>query len=344
MQNLTLLVVCVLCLATDTLAQFSFLDSYSTYKESIITDRRFKHNDIQKLILTLPDSLYDIKVAGHSIEGREIYLIKVGHGSEKVLLWSQMHGNEPTATMTIFDIFNYLTHSTDDARQEILKELTLYFIPMLNPDGAERFERRNAIDIDLNRDALRLQCPESRILKNVRDQINPAWGFNLHDQNHYSSAGKTPATASISFLAPAYNEKKDWNKGRTQAMQLICKMNDILQQHIPNKIGRYSDEFEPRAFGDNIQKWGTRTILIEIGGLKNDPEKQHLRSLHYEALLQAFLSISSQSYTKYSLRDYQKIPFNRGVLHDLIIRNASLELYGSHYILDLGIPKKRSAG
>ena len=44
----------------------------------------------------------------------------------------------------------------------ILSSLTLYVVPMLNPDGAERFQRRNAQSIDINRDALRLQTPEGQ--------------------------------------------------------------------------------------------------------------------------------------------------------------------------------------
>ena len=74
-------------------------------------------------------------------------------------------------------------------------------------------------------------------------------------------------------------------------MQLISAMNAILQKHIPNKVARYSDEFEPRAFGDNIQKWGTSTILIESGGLDKDREKQYLRKLHFVILLYAFQAI-----------------------------------------------------
>lgn len=60
---------------------------------------------------------------------------------------------------------------------------------MLNPDGAELFVRRNAQQIDINRDAIYLQSPEARILKSVRDSLQPDFGFNLHDQHKYHAAG-----------------------------------------------------------------------------------------------------------------------------------------------------------
>ncbi|MCB0669254.1 MAG: hypothetical protein KDC80_25700, partial [Saprospiraceae bacterium] len=311
--------------------------NYEQYIESSIRDRRFKHQDIKEIVTKLPEEIFKVEVAGNSIEGKEIYHIQAGTGQIKVLLWSQMHGNEPTATMALSDIFNFLIHDHGPDRNQILQQLELHFIPMLNPDGADAFKRRNALDIDINRDALRLISPESKILKTIRDEIEPQWGFNLHDQNRYTSAGKTDQMASISFLAPAFNEEKSWSAGRTDAMQLICHMNETLQKFIPGKVGRYSDEFEPRAFGDNIQKWGTNTILIETGALVNDPEKQYLRKLNYVALLTAFKSIANKSYEKYELADYNQIPYNQHVLYDLIIRNATLEMYDQHFLFDIGI-------
>ena len=92
----------------------------------------------------------------------------------RVLLWSQMHGDEPTATAALFDIFEFLRRHRDDPTvRDILSSLTLHVVPMLNPDGAERFQRRNAQSIDINRDALRLQTPEGRTLKAVRDRFQP---------------------------------------------------------------------------------------------------------------------------------------------------------------------------
>ncbi|KAB2843313.1 MAG: peptidase M14, partial [Melioribacteraceae bacterium] len=185
-----------------------FYDYYENYKELLINCRRFTHKDLLSLIKKIKTNpKFEIASVGKSLENRDIFLIKIGTGETKVLSWSQMHGDESTATMALFDLFNFF--SADDKfnnfRNELLEKTTLYFIPMLNPDGAEKFERTNALNIDLNRDALRLQFPESQTLKLMRDEIKPEFGFNLHDQNTRYSAGNSFKTATISMLAPPFN-------------------------------------------------------------------------------------------------------------------------------------------
>ena len=237
-------------------------EQYERYREKTLETRRFKHQDIQPLIKALENEKgFQVTDLGNSIQGRSISMISVGSGEVDVLLWSQMHGDESTATMAIFDIFNYLKENTS-----VLQGLKVHFIPMLNPDGAELFQRRNAIGIDINRDALRLQSPESRILKAARDSLQADFGFNLHDQSRFYNAEKTSKPATLSFLAPAFNYEKDLSDKREYAMKLIAQMNEVVQKHAMGQVGRYSDAFEPRAFGDNMQKWGTSTILIESGG------------------------------------------------------------------------------
>ncbi len=307
--------------------------NYETYKESSLSDRRFKHSDIQPLIDNLKSNKdFRVKVLGQSIEGRNISMISIGEGKTNILLWSQMHGNESTATMALFDIFNYLK-----TNKEILHNVTLHFIPMLNPDGAQKFTRRNAIGIDINRDAVRLQSPESKILKAARDSLHANFGFNLHDQSKYYNAKRTNKPATISYLAPAYNYEKDINTTRANAMKIIVVMNNIIQQYAKGQVGRYSDDFEPRAFGDNIQKWGTSTILIESGGYKNDPEKQFIRKLNYVSILAAIQSISTESFIKTSIDQYEKIPKNDRKLFDLKITNLTFPYLGKNYTVDLGI-------
>ncbi|MEL6277238.1 MAG: peptidase M14, partial [Bacteroidota bacterium] len=197
----------------------------------------------------------------------------------------------------LLDIFKFLGAADEkyaDLRELLRTNLTLTFLPMLNPDGAQRFTRRNALGVDLNRDALRLQSPESRILKEERDRLQAEWGFNLHDQSIYYGVGfPAEQVAAISILAPAFDWEKTVNAQREDAMQLIGLMNRYWQVAAPEKIGRYNDDFEPRAFGDNLQKWGTRTILIESGGWPGDREKQYIRQLNFVSLLSALHSIAT---------------------------------------------------
>ena len=306
---------------------------YESYKESSITHRMFKHSDIKPLIEKLKSEKgFRLKTLGRSIQGRSISMVSIGNGATNILLWSQMHGDESTATMAIFDIFNYLKKN-----KELLNNVTLHFIPMLNPDGAEVFQRRNAIGIDINRDALRLQSPEAKILKSARDSLQADFGFNLHDQSKYYNTERTNKPATISYLAPAYNYEKDINETRGNAMKIIVLMNDIVQKYTPGQVGRYSDEFEPRAFGDNIQKWGTSTILIESGGYKDDPEKQFIRKLNFVSILGAIHSISTNNYKDTPIKKYTEIPKNDRKLFDLKLTNVTFQYLGKKYTIDLGI-------
>ena len=319
----------------------SLYETYESYKESVLNKRRIKHHELVPLINNYRNNpKFDVTTVGSSIEGRTLSLISIGSGEKDVFLWSQMHGNEPTATQAIFDILNFL--NSDDfkvEKEEILQNLRLHFLPMLNPDGAEVFQRRNTLGVDINRDALRLQSPESKTLKGVRDSLNADFGFNLHDQSTYYNAERTSKPATISYLAPAYNYEKEINEVRSNAMKVIVYMNNIIQKYAPGQVGRYNDDFEPRAFGDNIQKWGTSTILIESGGYPGDVEKQEIRKLNYVSILSAIYTIAKGNYKNIALEEYEKIPQNDRKLFDLKIEKVGYELMGSKYILDLGIQR-----
>ncbi|WP_108425705.1 M14 family zinc carboxypeptidase [Flagellimonas amoyensis] len=314
-------------------------ETYAEYKEPSLGKRRIKHSDIQPLIQKeKANPKFEVQKVGESIQGRDLHLISVGTGSENIFLWSQMHGDEPTATQAIFDILHFLdAPEFKEEKEVILSKLKLHFLPMVNPDGAETFQRRNALGVDINRDALRLQSPEGQVLKRIRDSLDASFGFNLHDQSKYYNAELTEKPATISYLATAYNYEKDINEVRANAMKVIVYMNKIIQNYAPGQVGRYSDDFEPRAFGDNIAKWGTSLILIESGGFTNDPEKQEIRKLNYVSILSALYTIAKGTYKDIPVADYEKIPHNDRQLFDLKIENATYELLGKDYIIDLGV-------
>ncbi|HEU4748097.1 MAG TPA: M14 family zinc carboxypeptidase, partial [Gemmatimonadaceae bacterium] len=243
--------------------------------------------------------------------------------------WSQMHGDESTATMALADIFHFLT-ATDASplRQRLLRHLTIVFVPMLNPDGAEFFQRQNALGIDVNRDARRLATPEARALKALRDTVQPHFGFNLHDQNARTRAGENGVASGIALLPPAYDQGKSYNEVRGRARLVAATLATAFGYEIPGRVAKYDDEHNPRAFGDLMQQWGTSTVLIESGALPDDPEKQRLRALNFAGILLALDAIATGGYEAADAGAYERLPFNAGGAFDLLVRGGHLVLPG----------------
>lgn len=315
-------------------------NEYSKYEVEGFSEMKVEPDFLQKqidLITGKAPGLFEIQLLGHSVEDRPIRMVSVGNGDVDVLMWSQMHGNESTATRSIVDLLSFIAeNSKQKSVNSLLQDLRIHFIPMLNPDGASRWTRENAIGIDLNRDALRLIAPESQLLKRVRDSLSADYGFNLHDQSKYYNVERLNNEASISFLATAFDYEKSRSAGRDEAMQLISYLYQINQKYIPNHTGRYNDDFEPRAFGDNIQKWGTKLILIETGGFKNDPEKQLGRKLNFVLIGSALEAIQKGLHKAISVEQYSQIPHNDRNLFDLKIEKVQKIVNGSYYTVDLG--------
>jgi len=270
--------------------------------------------------------LLTLEKLGESLEGRSINRVQVGTGPLPVLLWSQMHGDEPTATSALFDLFEYLRrHRQEPIARRILDRLTLYVVPMLNPDGAERFQRRNAQGIDINRDALLLQTPEGRILKAVRDEYEPGIGFNLHNQNWRTSVGRDPAkAASISLLSVAHDEPRTESEGRVLTKKTCAVIRDALEPLAPGQIGRYDDEFEVRAFGDNITLWGTPVVLIETGAYPSPTPDPPLVRMNFVALLTALDALATGRVHEADPTRYESLPENSSRLFYILVKGISI--------------------
>ncbi|KAB1159542.1 DUF2817 domain-containing protein [Tenacibaculum aiptasiae] len=303
----------------------SFLENnYSTIKESEISGRWITLKDIEPLYEKLTTSIQK-KVIGVSEEGRDIYQLKFGSGKRKIFIWSQMHGNESTGTKALFDFLNFIKDFSDSEIVKAIEEnCEIVMIPMLNPDGAEVYTRVNANNIDLNRDAVALEAKESKLLRKVLNAFNPEFCFNLHDQRTIFGVEGTKNPATISFLAPSEDVSRKVTSGRKETMNVIVAMNSLLQEFIPNHIGRYTDEFYPTATGDNFQKLGHNTILIEAGHYQEDYNREMARKFNFFALLQGIYHISTaKNFENYT--DYFSIPNNIKNFYDVIYRTKNNE-------------------
>jgi len=301
------------------------------YRVAAIDERRFTHDELWTAIApSLRSPALRTTEIGRSIQGRPIRAITFGRGPVTVLLWSQMHGDEATATMSLADMLAWMADGArpDTVRDRLAEALTIVMVPMLNPDGSELFQRENAIGIDINRDARQLATPEARALKALRDSIRPAFGFNLHDQNARTLAGPRGEQVAIALLAPAADRERSWGPGRTRARHVAAVIAEALEPHLPKRVAKYDDTFEPRAFGDLMQQWGTSTVLIESGAMPDDPEKQRLRAMNVAAILSALDAIATERYAATSFAAYDGLPFNARSAMDVVIRGGSIVVPG----------------
>lgn len=287
--------------------------------------------DIAPIIGCLKDHpQVDVQLVGHSFEQRPLHLLSLGNGPLVIFAWTQMHGNEATATAAVFDLIDSLLSNNNGGLAGWESAFTLHILPMLNPDGAQRCTRQNAQAIDINRDARELQSPEGRLLMTMVEQLAPDVGFNLHDQSPYYQCGTNTNPATIAFLAPAFDESKTIDNARKRAMILIAHMNKSIQSHIPNCVARYDDTYSTRSFGDNIAAKKVSTILIESGAARNDNNRQIAREMNVRAMLCAFEYLLQNSNKEtsgldsLSIDDYFAIPENVSeTLSSLVIRRLS---------------------
>lgn len=259
---------------------------------------------------------------GTSVLGNSIYSITIGSGKTKVLMWSQMHGNEATTTKGFFDFLNFLI-SKEPLAKAILCKYTIKCIPIVNPDGAAIYTRVNANAVDLNRDAFETSQPESKLLRKLLLEFQPDLAYNLHDQRTIFGTEGFKLPATISFLAPAYNESRDFNETRLKAVKIINAMNLELQKHIPNQVGRFDDSFNINCIGDYTTSIGIPTILFEAGHYPMDYQREEVRKMVFIALLSSFLERNNSEVTN-ELELYMNIPQNSKCFFDFIYRNVKI--------------------
>ncbi|NER16719.1 M14 family metallopeptidase [Spongiivirga citrea] len=308
-----------------------FINTYQSFKEKSLFGRYITLTNIKPLV-----EKFDGEEVGKSVLDNPIFKLTVGTGKIKILMWSQMHGNESTTTKAVFDFLNYLK-GYNKLTDEILERCTIVIIPMLNPDGAEAFTRVNANEIDLNRDAQDLSQPESLVLKAVFEEFKPDFCFNLHGQRTIFSAGNKAKSSSLSFLAPAFNENRDINDPRKAAMQIISLLNKDLQDLLPDQVGRYDDGFNDNCVGDSFQQAGASTILFEAGHIDDDYDREEIRALMTYSIFKCVHLIVNTGYETESIEDYLAIPNNEKLFYDVILRQVRVEQEGKEKSIDIAI-------
>lgn len=278
---------------------------------------------------------FKVEEKGKSVEGRSIKTVTWGVGTTRIFMWSQMHGNESTTTKAVLDFLHLLNQEKESFIKEWYTKFTFYIVPILNPDGAHYYTRVNANQVDLNRDSIELTQPESRLLRTLLEEYTPDYAFNLHDQRTIFGVGETGKPATISFLAPSYNEEREVNDNRLEAIRLIVAMNEELQKVIPGQVGRFDDSFNINCIGDYCQAQGIPTILFEAGHYQGDYDREYSRNIVFRSLLISVSALINKNYTDNTIESYISIPENHKNFNDIAIEGVTLKETGEDYIVKI---------
>jgi hypothetical protein len=277
------------------------------HRVAALTPSTLTHANLWKHLGPLIDKTRDARRSeiGKSVQGRPLYAIDLGRGQIRVLLWSQMHGDEPTATLALTDLVGYILSNENDPLVRRLKQrLSITAILMLNPDGAELGRRENARGIDLNRDARSQVSPEARALAAIHARLSPHFGFNLHDQS--ARVGEDGRPVAIALLAPPHNDTPG-TVTHTRAKRLAAVMRLAADSLVDGRVARYDESHNPQAFGDAMQSWGTSTVLLETGSWQDDKQKDYLRSVNFAVLLVALDAIATGALERADLSLYESL-------------------------------------
>lgn len=294
---------------------------YEEIKIKEVQGRYVVNEDVIPVLQRMKKGL--LKEVGKSVQDSPIYTYDIGDGNIKILMWSQMHGNESTTTKAVLDLVSFLNQDSDKARL-ILSKYSIRIIPILNPDGAYLYTRPNSVGVDLNRDSQDLSQPESRVLKEVYTSFVPDFGFNLHDQRTIFGVDGYDKPATVSFLSPSYNESRDINEVRKKSMSVINIMNRRLQTMIPNQVGRFDDGFNLNCIGDTLQYNGVPTILFESGHFPFDYQREETRKYIFFSIVEALSAIYQLDFSVDPVDEYMKIPQNNKSFCDILLKNVEV--------------------
>ncbi len=125
---------------------------------------------------------------GKSARGhRDLWLVRAADPAAdqaktlRILVLCRQHGDEPASTEAILGLVHRLAVGGDPSLRASLAHVTLYVMPMVNPDGAEANTRVNGVGADLNRDWGVFRQPETRAVADAARRLSPHLVIDAHN-------------------------------------------------------------------------------------------------------------------------------------------------------------------
>lgn len=225
-----------------------------------------------------------LSLLGKSVKGRDILLVTVAdpnmpiESTKRLFVICRQHGDEPASTEAMLNLVDDLTLSTTPETADLLTKVSFFIVPMVNPDGAEAYERRNANNADLNRDWLELKQPETKALCGAIDSLVPDVVIDAHELSPGNRSSDFVETVGLSGgVSPEVAEESEKIQNlvagilRTQDMLVQSyKIEDrnparLAHRFLPVHNGTKTILFETRQAGSRQYQLQYRMRLHMVG-------------------------------------------------------------------------------
>jgi hypothetical protein len=103
-----------------------------------------------------------------------------------LLVQANVHGGEESGTESSLQLLYELADRDDCVSETILGNTIVVILPVQNPDGREADTRRNAYDIDMNRDWFARTQPETDAKLELLRQLPPVLDLDIHEMGAYT--------------------------------------------------------------------------------------------------------------------------------------------------------------
>ncbi|MFD4977719.1 M14 family zinc carboxypeptidase [Streptomyces sp. NPDC058424] len=223
-----------------------------------------------------------LEVIGQTVKGRDIHLVKYVSNPDNptILYLAQQHGNEQLTTEAMLHTIKSLG---SPSKASLLKKVNILFIPMFNADGAmgdvnfpldgylakgeRHLTRYNANEVDLNRDHVAKEQPETRALhENVLRAYDVDYAIDLHHQGTQSRVNGDLVSGSILYPTTPDVSPELVEKSKRLGSVVYHNVNRTGWGH----IGRY-DGGSANTIGRNgmAAEYGIATLLFEMRGMSD---------------------------------------------------------------------------
>lgn len=226
-------------------------------------------NDMERIHRTYPE-IVELESIGQSVENRELMLLKLGKGESKVFLNGSFHGREYITTTFLMKMIDEYAYAYSNKEKFVnfdvnmlLDNITLFIIPMVNPDGV------NLVQNGINA----VKDPEQiKSMRMIHPHLGfPSWKANLNgvDLNRNFPVGwNVKATNTNVPSSENYKGIEPMTEPETRAIMDLVKDNDfkiIVSYHSQGEDIFWSDK-NCSSFNHILEPMADR--LVHLTGYK----------------------------------------------------------------------------